>query len=144
MILSLVIVTFLQLFAQGTPYQNTHGSGFRKPASLSIQTPRRYPISKYGREHYLRQLNSRNITEKENAMFSEQNIYDPLKIEEMMNNFNGTKNGTAIPTVRIIIGRNGIGLQSFEETDDDEDDERAVSAIEQMYARQRSRMMGSG
>jgi cell division protease FtsH len=77
-------------------------------------------------------------------MFSEQNIYDPLKIEEMMNNFNGTKNGTAIPTVRIIIGRNGIGLQSFEETDHDEDDERAVSAIEQMYARQRTRMMGSG
>jgi cell division protease FtsH len=144
MILSLFIITFLQLFAQGTPYQNVRGSGFRKHVSLSTQNTRRYPISKYGREHYIRQLNSRNITEKENAMFSEQNIYDPLKIEEMMNNVNGTRNGTAIPTVRIIIGRNGIGLQSFEETDGEDEDERAVSAIEQMYARQRSRMMGSG
>lgn len=144
MIFTVFFLALLQLFSG----VNTFEKGFqpvRKHLALNLQNHRRYPISKYGREHYLRQLNSRNITEKENAMFSEQNIYDPLKIEEMMNNFNGTRNATAIPTVRIIIGRNGIGLQSFEETDDDEDeDTRAVSAIEQMYARQRSRMMGGG
>jgi len=141
MIFTLFFVAFLQLFSSATTFK----AGFqplRKNTGLALQNTRRYPISKYGREHYLKQLNSRNITEREGAMFSEQNIYDPLKIEEMMNNFNGTKNGTAIPTVRIIIGRNGIGLQSFEETDDE--DEKAVSAIEQMYARQRNRMMGSG
>ena len=144
MIFTVFFVALLQLFSGA----NTFEKGFqpvRKHLALNLQTPRRYPISKYGREHYLRQLNSRNITDRENAMFSEQNIYDPLKIEEMMNNVNGTRNGTAIPTVRIIIGRNGIGLQSFEETDEDEDEHtRAVSAMEQMYARQRSRMMGGG
>jgi len=144
MIFTLFFVAFLQLFSCANTFEKRF-QPVRKNTALALQTPRRYPISRYGREHYLRQLNSRNITDRENAMFSEQNIYDPLKIEEMMNNVNGTRNGTAIPTVRIIIGRNGIGLQSFEETDEDEDeDTRTVSAMEQMYARQRSRMMGGG
>ena len=141
MIFTVFFVALLQFFSGATTFEK----GFqplRKNTGLALQTPRIYPISKYGREHYLRQLNSRNITEREGAMFSEQNIYDPLKIEDMMNNFNGTRNGTAIPTVRIIIGRNGIGLQSFEETDDDED-EKAVSALEEMYIRQRNRRSGS-
>jgi len=141
MIFTVFFVALLQLFSGATTFK-TGFQPLRKNTALALQNPRRYPISKYGREHYLRQLNSRNITEREGAMFSEQNIYDPLKIEEMMNNFNGTRNGTAIPTVRIIIGRNGIGLQSFEETDDDED-EKAVSALEEMYVRQRNRRSGS-
>jgi cell division protease FtsH len=147
MILSVFVVALLQLFSGANTFQNNRKAvGFNKP--FSLQNTRRYPISKYGREHYLRQLNSRNITEKENAMFSQQNIYDPMKIEEMMNNSIGTRNFTTGPTVRIIIGRNGIGLQSFEETDDydeDEDeDEKAVAAIEEMYVRQRNRMMAGG
>jgi len=144
MIFTLFFVAFLQLFSSATTFK-TGFQPLRKNTGLALQNTRRYPISKYGREHYIKQLNSRNITEKENSMFSEQNIYDPLKIEDMMNNFNGTRNGTAIPTVRIIIGRNGIGLQSFEETDDGEDqDTSEMSPMEQMYARQRSRMMGGG
>jgi ATP-dependent metalloprotease FtsH len=120
----------------------------RKNLALDLQNTRRYPISKYGREHYLRQLNSRNITERENAMFSEQNIYDPMKIEEMMNNFNKTNGNSSIPTVRIIIGRNGIGIEPYESTfynanNNDDDDDEEVSALEEMYVRQRNRRSGS-
>ena len=149
MILNLFVVALLQLFSGATTFQK----GFqplRTNTGLSLHNTRRYPISKYGREHYLRQLNSRNITEKENAMFSEQNIYDPLKIEEMLNNFNGTRNNTGTPTVRIIIGRNGIGLESFESsyynTNDDfdgaDEEEKAATALEELYVRQRNRRSG--
>jgi len=149
MIFTVFVVAFLQLFSGA----NTFEKGFqpaRKHLALNLQNARRYPISKYGREHYLRQLNSRNITEREGAMFSEQNIYDPLKIEEMMNNFNGTRNSTGTPTVRIIIGRNGIGLESFEtsyyNTNDDfdgaDEEEKAATALEELYVRQRNRRSG--
>lgn len=145
MIFTVFFVALLQLFSGANTFQKGFQS-FRKNTALDLQNHRRYPISKYGREHYLRQLNSRNITERDNAMFSEQNIYDPLKIEELMNNFNGTRNGSAIPTVRIIIGRNGIGLQSFEETDVDfdgrDEEEKAATALEELYVRQRNRRSG--
>jgi cell division protease FtsH len=150
MIFNLFVFVLLQLFSCATTFEK----GFqpaRKHLALNLQNARRYPISKYGREHYLRQLNSRNITEREGAMFSEQNIYDPLKIEEMMNNFNGTRNSTGTPTVRIIIGRNGIGLESFESsyynTNDDfdgaDEEEKAATALEELYVRQRNRRSGS-
>lgn len=150
MIFTVFVVALLQLFSGANTFQKGFPQPVRKHLALDLQNTRRYPISKYGREHYLRQLNSRNITERDNAMFSEQNIYDPLKIEDMMNNFNGTRNNTGTPTVRIIIGRNGIGLESFESsyynTNDDFDgraeEERAATALEELYVRQRNRRSG--
>ena len=150
MIFTVFVVALLQLFSGANTFQKGFPQPVRKHLALDLQNTRRYPISKYGREHYLRQLNSRNISEREGTMFSEQNIYDPLKIEEMMNNFNGTRNNTGTPTVRIIIGRNGIGLESFESsyynTNDDFDgraeEERAATALEELYVRQRNRRSG--
>ena len=150
MIFTVFVVALLQLFSGANTFQKGFPQPVRKHLALDLQNTRRYPISKYGREHYLRQLNSRNITERDNAMFSEQNIYDPLKIEEMMNNFNGTRNNTGTPTVRIIIGRNGIGLESFESsyynTNDDfdgaDEEEKAATALEELYVRQRNRRSG--
>jgi len=150
MIFTVFVVALLQLFSGANTFQKGFPQPVRKHLALDLQNTRRYPISKYGREHYLRQLNSRNITERDNAMFSEQNIYDPLKIEEMLNNFNGTRNNTGTPTVRIIIGRNGIGLESFESsyynTNDDfdgrDEEEKAATALEELYVRQRNRRSG--
>ena len=107
---------------------------------LQLQNTRRYPISRYGREHYLKRLNSRNITERENAMFSESDEeFDP--VESLMNTQNKTMDNTTIPTVRIIIGRNGF-FQSFSENDDDDEenyDKKEDAALSELYARQRRR-----
>jgi len=107
---------------------------------LQLQNTRRYPISRYGREHYLKRLNSRNITERENAMFSESDEeFDP--VESLMNTQNKTMDNTTIPTVRIIIGRNGF-FQSFSENDDDDEenyDKKEDAALSELYVRQRRR-----
>jgi len=121
------------------PFHN--GLISRKPLlPLQLQNTRRYPISRYGREHYLKRLNSRNITERENAMFSESDEdFDP--VESLMNTQNKTMDNTTIPTVRIIIGRNGF-FQSFSENDDDDEenyDKKEDAALSELYARQRRR-----
>lgn len=137
MILSLFLITLFQYFCLTSPFHN--GPIHRKSlVSLELQNTRKYPISRYGREHYLKRLNSRNITERENAMFSENDDFDPVKalLKENRTNENAT-----IPTVRIIIGRNGI-FQSFTENDDDEEedyDKKNDEALSELYVRQRQR-----
>ena len=82
---------------------------------------RKYPLSRYGKEHYLRQLNSRNISEREEAMFAESN-YDSTvdEIDDFLQNFNGSHQNTTIGGIRIIIG-NGANLFNFDQENDDDD-----------------------
>ena len=136
---SFFLFALLQCFSMTYPFHN--GLISRKPLlPLQLQNTRRYPISRYGREHYLKRLNSRNITERENAMFSESDEdFDP--VESLMNTQNKTMDNTTIPTVRIIIGRNGF-FQSFSENDDDDEenyDKKEDAALSELYARQRRR-----
>jgi cell division protease FtsH len=136
---SFFLFALLQCFSMTYPFHN--GLISRKTLlPLQLQNTRRYPISRYGREHYLKRLNSRNITERENAMFSESDEeFDP--VESLMNTQNKTMDNTTIPTVRIIIGRNGF-FQSFSENDDDDEenyDKKEDAALSELYARQRRR-----
>jgi len=91
----------------------------RRP-QLPVSNVRKYPLSRYGKEHYLRQLNSPNITEREEAMFAESQDFDPTEIEDFLNSFNGTNQNTTIGGIRIIIGP---GANFFGNNDDDEDDD---------------------
>jgi cell division protease FtsH len=136
---SFFLFALLQCFSMTYPFHN--GLISRKTLlPLQLQNTRRYPISRYGREHYLKRLNSRNITERENAMFSESDEeFDP--VESLMNTQNKTMDNTTIPTVRIIIGRNGF-FQSFSENDDDDEenyDKKEDAALSELYVRQRRR-----
>ena len=91
---------------------------------------RKYPLSKYGKEHYLRRLNSRNITEREDAMFGESNS-SPSEIGNFFQQFNQTHKNTTVGGIRIIIGRtnggsiflNQDGDDEFENTQADDEDE---------------------
>lgn len=137
MIISFFLITLFQWFCITSTFQN----GFVHRNSLlplELQNMRRYPISRYGREHYLKRLNSRNITERDNAMFSENEYTDP--VESVLHKGNKTNENSTIPTVRIIIGRNGI-FQSFSdmEDDDDDDEKKQEQAMDDLYTRQRRR-----
>lgn len=135
---SFFLLALLQCFSMTYPFHN--GLISRKNIiPLQLQNTRRYPISRYDREHYLKRLNSRNITEKDNAMFSENGEnYDT--VESLRNKQNNTMNNTTIPTVRIIIGRNGF-FQSFSENDEHEQDydKKEEEALSDLYDRQRRR-----
>jgi len=86
---------------------------------IPLQDTRKYPLSRYGKEHYLRRLNSRNITEREEAMFANSRGVDPLELDEFLNNFNGTHQNTTVGGIRIIIGP---GANFFGNNDDEDDD----------------------
>jgi cell division protease FtsH len=83
---------------------------------------RKYPLSKYGKEHYLRKLNSRNISEREETMFAESHYDNPVdEIDQFLQNFNGSSQNTTIGGIRIIIG-NGANLFNFDQENDNDDD----------------------
>ena len=84
---------------------------------------RKYPISRYEREHYLKRLNSKNATIQTNEIIAgdvEMDEYENL----MMQAYNG-RNNTRISGIRIIINNSG-GMNPFTEDDgfDDDDDMR--------------------
>jgi cell division protease FtsH len=84
---------------------------------------RKYPISRYEREHYLKRLNSKNATIQTNEIIAgdvEMDEYENL----MMQAYNG-RNNTRISGIRIIINNSG-GMNPFSEDDgfDDDDDMR--------------------
>ena len=86
---------------------------------------RKYPISRYEREHYLKRLNSKNATIQTNEIIAgdvEMDEYENL----MMQAYNG-RNNTRISGIRIIINNSGGGgMNPFSEDDgfDDDDDMR--------------------
>jgi cell division protease FtsH len=92
--------------------------------SLCLHTyNRQYGLSKYGKEHYLKKLNSPNITEREEHMFEEsgkptpQNEIDDLL--SLLNNGTSNKNLT-VSGLHIIFNP---GMFDFDDDDGDGSDE---------------------
>jgi len=89
--------------------------------SFCLQTyNRQYGLSKYGREHYLKKLNSQNITERESHMF-EASGHKPVsssELDDLLSIFNGTstKNLT-LSGLQIIFNP---GLLDFHDNENDD------------------------
>lgn len=83
---------------------------------------RKYGLSKYGKEHYLKKLNSPNVTEREQYMFEESG-YNPRpqsEIDDLISILNGTSNkNLSVNGLQIIFNP---GLFDFQEDDNDENE----------------------
>ena len=85
---------------------------------------RKYPISRYEREHYLKRLNSKNVTIQTNEIIAgdvEMDEYENL----MMQAYQG-RNKTRVSGIRIIIDNGGGGgvINPFSQDDGFDDDDR--------------------
>lgn len=105
---------------------------------FKINAARKYPLSRYYHEHYIKRLNSKNVTEQTNNILGTEHHEDEDDIEndeyltpeekelsddlaEIYNMANmGRKNANNTGHVRIFINRGGIGL-NYNEPDDDDD-----------------------
>ena len=84
---------------------------------------RKYPISRYEREHYLKRLNSKNVTIQTNEIIAgdvEMDEYENL----MMQAYQG-RNKTRVSGIRIIINNSGGGgvINPFSQDDGFDDDD---------------------
>ena len=86
---------------------------------------RKYGLSKYGKEHYLKKINSKNVTERESFMFSESNNSES-DFENFIRLLNGSSNSTVSPfnQVHLIFNPSLLGFG-----DDDGDEEIAGPRI---------------
>ena len=92
--------------------------------SFSLNTYRKYGLSKYGKEHYLKKLNSPNITEREEHMFEESGYKPtpPSEIDDLLSILNGTstKNLT-VSGLHIIFNPSMFDFQDDDDRDDNTD-----------------------
>lgn len=120
--------------------RNLRTSGRGK--QFKINSARKYPISRYYHEHYLKRLNSKNVTEQIDNILGtqedheedddidndeyltpeEQSISNDLADLYNMANI-GRKNANNTGAIRIIINRGGMGL-NYNEPDDEYNDPR--------------------
>ena len=103
------------LFAYKSPFNGCS----RRSFGLNTNN-RQYGISRYGKEHYLKKLNSPNVTEREEHMFAESG-YRPNSssdIDDLLGILNGTSNKNLTVNGLQIIFNPGL----FDFQDDDEDD----------------------
>jgi len=111
---------------------------YRKNGQLQIYA-RKYPFSPNYHEHYIKRLNSKNITEQTNEILQGSNGFNQDEnsgniSEDLANLYNG--NGNKNATVRIIINKGsleqlGLGLGfglKYNEPEDDDDFRRAISS----------------
>ena len=87
---------------------------------IQLNAARKYPISRYSREHYIKRLNSKNITEQTNEILNnEEEEQQQDSINDLYNMMNGRN--VSAGGVRIIIsgGGGGFGLNYNEPDDDD-------------------------
>lgn len=108
-----------------------------------FEPPKKYPIGNLGKnkyEDFLKRLNSKNETEREDAMFDdiyeqlfgsnikqkeeEDELFDPAKIDEFVKNYNGTETSVKVGGIRIFInrGNNNPFINMGGEDDDDAHD----------------------
>lgn len=81
---------------------------------------RKYPLSRYEREHFLKRLNSKNVTIQTNEIISgDVDEYENL----MMQAYQG-RNQTRVSGIRIIIDGGGGGINPFTQDDGFDDDDR--------------------
>jgi len=93
-----------------------------KISSSRLFSERKYGISKYGREHYLKKLNSKNSTEREMTMFEEHNYTPQSDIDDLLRLFNGTANNATVEAGGFRLIFNPSMFNFPEEEDDEEDD----------------------
>lgn len=94
---------------------------------------RKYPFSPNYHEHYIKRLNSKNITEQTNEILNGGNI-EENNIDDLANLYGNMNNKNT--TVRIIINKGtieqlGLGLgfgMKYNEPEDDDDFRRAAAA----------------
>ena len=79
---------------------------------------KKYPLSRYERDHHIKRLNSKNVTIQTNEILG--NSDDDF--ESLMMNKYERKNNTRIGGIRIIIENNGINPFLNNDDHDDEDD----------------------
>ena len=116
------LVILASLFLLHSYASSFHRFAVPRQSETVLYNMRKYPLSKYGKEHYLRKLNSRNISEREETMFAESHYDNPVdEIDQFLQNFNGSSQNTTIGGIRIIIG-NGANLFNFDQENDNDDD----------------------
>jgi cell division protease FtsH len=107
---------------------------------FQIYSRKKYPFSPNYHEHYIKRLNSKNITEQTNEILNGDNREDPEDdLEELYNNGNIPNRNT---TVRIIINKGsleqlGLGLGfglKYNEPEDDEDFGRPTTSNDDDYS----------
>jgi cell division protease FtsH len=93
---------------------------------IQLNAARKYPISRYSREHYIKRLNSKNITEQTNEILNNEEEEEEEEDEQQQDSINdlyNMMNGRNVSAggVRIIIsgGGGGFGLNYNEPDDDD-------------------------
>lgn len=112
---------------------------YRKNGQFQIYA-RKYPFSPNYHEHYIKRLNSKNITEQTNEILQGSNGFNDDEnsgniSEDLANLYNGNGNNKNA-TVRIIINKGsleqlGLGLGfglKYNEPEDDDDFRRAISS----------------
>ena len=119
----------LTLFTYIVPFLSTHTFAYVFPRShlhhSQLFSERKYGLSKYGKEHYLKKINSKNVTERESFMFSESN-HSESDFDNFIRLLNGSSNSTVSPfnQVHLIFNPSLLGFG-----DDDGDEEIAGSRI---------------
>lgn len=110
-----------------------------KLSTSRLFSERKYGISKYGREHYLKKLNSKNNTEREMTMFEEHNYTPQSDIDDLLRLFNGTANNATVETggFRLIFNPGMFNFPGDDDGDDDDDDDDDEPARKKIYGHSR-------
>ena len=118
------------LFSQGFIFP---WSGIRSNNLRLYETPKKYPFSQKYFERYLKRLNSKNITESSEAMFSDNDPFGLPPEEHEMN--------ISLPRVRIILNKNMFlpFLQPEEQQTEEEEqeDDNDADDVYENYRRNR-------
>jgi cell division protease FtsH len=96
----------------------------REPSRFNrVNYRRQYPLSRYHHERYLKRLNSRNITEQNQALLgNEENDYDENIIDKLIAKGKLQSQQEEPPKggIRIFINKNGMFPHNPDENDDDD------------------------
>lgn len=84
---------------------------------------RQYPLSRYHHERYLKRLNSRNITEQNQALLGDEGNYEENVIDKLIAKGQLQNQQEQLPQqggIRIFINKNGMFPHNPDENDDDD------------------------
>jgi ATP-dependent metalloprotease FtsH len=105
-------------------FQPRHSLQNRRTRLFSDNYNRQYGFSKYGREYYLKKLNSKNITEREQTMFQESNLHTVEDINGFLQLYNESSQPRNITVggLRIILNPSLFDFNHDDENPDDSND----------------------
>jgi ATP-dependent metalloprotease FtsH len=118
----IVYITTICSFLYSNAY--TLPLNVRSRKSFCLRTyNRQYGLSRYGKEHYLKKLNSKNITERENAMFEESNYTNEYSnLDDLLSILNGTSNHSSTANVGGLHIIFNPGMFDFNEDGEKDED----------------------